>query len=434
MSKVRDIQDVAEKHLCTGCGACAWFDPKNIRMVDVLDQGRRPLVHGDREETAAALEVCPGWRLEHDPETFPPGIMPELLEAWGPILEVWEGYATDQEVRFFGSSGGVGTALAVHCIEHGGMRGALHIAARPDVPYLNHTVFSRSREELLKAAGSRYAPASPCDSLAEIENAGGPCVFIGKPCDVGATKRARRLRPALDRNLGLTIGIFCAGTPSTRGTLEMLKLMQIDDPSRVRSVRYRGKGWPGNAEAVADLPEGRVERSLTYREAWDDVLQKHRQWRCYVCLDHTGEFADISVGDPWYRPIAEGEAGRSLVLVRTERGREILRRAMEQGSVTLERVDGSVVGASQPNLLETRGAVWGRSLICRLLAQGSPRYRNMAAFPIWLRHLTFDAKLRSLLGTIKRVWKKRLYARARMKIFEPSMATHETAGRPTESR
>ena len=105
--------------------------------------------------------------------------------------------------------------------------------------------------------------------------------------------------------------------------------MHIEDPSSVRSVRYRGKGWPGNAEAVAELPEGRVERSLTYRQAWDEVLQKHRQWRCYVCLDHTGEFADISVGDPWYRPIAEGEAGRSLVLVRTERGRAVLRRAME---------------------------------------------------------------------------------------------------------
>jgi coenzyme F420 hydrogenase subunit beta len=434
VSTVKDIQDVVEKHLCCGCGACAWFDEKNIRMVDVLEQGRRPLVTGEREATAGALEVCPGWRLEHDPKGFAADVMPELLGAWGPILEVWEGYAADEEIRYFGSSGGVGTALAVHCIEKEGMRGAVHIAARPDVPYLNHTVFSRSRDELLQAAGSRYAPASPCEGLGEIERAGGPCVFIGKPCDVGATQRARRLRPDLDRNLGLTIGIFCAGTPSTLGTLKMLQLMRIEDPASVKSVRYRGKGWPGNAEAVAELPEGRVERSLTYREAWDDVLQKHRQWRCYVCLDHTGEFADISVGDPWYRPIAEGEAGRSLVLVRTERGRDILRRAMERGSVVLERVDKSVVAASQPNLLETRGAVWGRALICRIFARGSPRYRNMGSFSIWLRHLSFDAKLRSLLGTIKRVWRKRLYARARIEVFDPVASQHEPCGTVADAR
>ena len=37
-----------------------------------------------------------------------------------------------------------------------------------------------------------------------------------------------------------------------------------------------------------------------------------------MCADHTGEFADIAVGDPWYRPHLDDEPGRSLVLARSE--------------------------------------------------------------------------------------------------------------------
>src|SRR5262249_46317673 len=152
-----------------------------------------------------------------------------------------------------------------YCIEKMGMHGLLHTVARKDVPYLNETALSTSRAQILSATGSRYAPASPCEALAQVEHAPAPCVFIGKPCDVAGALNARRLRPALDKNLGLTIALFCAGTPSTRGTLAMLEAMGIADPSRVRSVRYRGNGWPGRATVTFEGPDGKVEtRDLSY--------------------------------------------------------------------------------------------------------------------------------------------------------------------------
>ena len=49
--------------------------------------------------------------------------------------------------------------------------------------------------------------------------------------------------------------------------------------------------------------------------------------------DHTGEFADISVGDPWYREIREGEAGSSLIIARTEAGRDYITNAIESGAI-----------------------------------------------------------------------------------------------------
>ena len=87
--------------------------------------------------------------------------------------------------------GGAASALALYCMEQGGMHGVLHITAREDVPYLNKTVLSTTREEVLGATGSRYAPASPCDGLAMVEEASGPCVMIGKPCDIAAAEKAR---------------------------------------------------------------------------------------------------------------------------------------------------------------------------------------------------------------------------------------------------
>lgn len=416
--RILNIRDVAEYQLCCGCGACAYISPDRVQMMDTLDVGRRPLVRG-AERTNEAIEACPGVRLEHDFDPNDPGLIESLTAAWGPVLELWEGFASENELRFSGSSGGAATALALFCVELGGMHGTLHIAARKDIPYLNETVLSRTREQMLANTGSRYAPASPCDGLQKIEDAPSPCVFIGKPCDVAGAKKAAALRPRLAEKLGLTIGIFCAGTPSTRGTLEMMKAMGIADPSSVTSIRYRGNGWPGMAvvtERGTDGIEARYE--MTYAESWGEILQKHRQWRCYICPDHTGEFADIAVGDPWYRPIPPGEPGRSLVVVRTERGKRILREAMAAGYLTLERVKPEVLPASQPNLLRTRGSVSGRLAVLRLLGAPVPRLKGIALFRFW-RQLDLVEKVRSTIGTLRRIKSKRLRRRVPITPFVP---------------
>lgn len=387
-------------------------------MVDVLTHGRRPRLRANpcgSESTVRALKVCPGLGLNRHRAADEPQVIPDLLAGWGPVLEVWEGYAADDQLRFAASSGGAASALAIHCIENEQMHGVLHTAARKDVPYLNRTVLSRTRREILSATGSRYAPASPCDGLQQVEDAPHPCVFIAKPCDIAAAEMARTLRPALDRNLGLTIAIFCAGTPSTKGTLEMLKAMGITDPSSLSEVRYRGNGWPGHATARYQTPTGHAEKRLTYDESWGKILQKHRQWRCYVCPDHTGEFADIAVGDPWHREIQPGEHGRSLIVVRTQRGRRILYNAIAAGLLVAEKVDPQLLPKSQPNLLRVRGHVWMRVWICRIMGAAAPRFSGIPTFRFWLGTLNWKQKLQSVFGTVKRVYSKRLRDRLEMK-------------------
>jgi coenzyme F420 hydrogenase subunit beta len=405
--EILNVQDVAERQMCVGCGACAYIDPTQVEMVDVLDQGRRPLLRASQSLSlpSDALNVCPGIRLEHTYDMNAPGLQKELAAGWGPVLDVWEGYATDKEIRFAGSSGGAATAISLYCIERGTMHGVLHVAGREDIPYLNQAVLSRTREELLRGSGSRYAPASPCEGLQSIEDAPAECVFIGKPCDVAATRKAMSLRPCLRARIGLTIGIFCAGTPSTRGTFEMLRAMGIENPEDVKSLRYRGNGWPGNATAISRT--GRVGE-MTYEKSWNTVLTQHMQWRCRICPDHTGEFADIAVGDPWYRPIRSDNPGESLIVVRTERGREILRQAVANGYLYIQPRDPKILPASQPALLKTRGNVWARILVSRLLGAATPTYKNFALFRFWYSELSLKQKMQSIFGSAKRVLRKGL--------------------------
>jgi coenzyme F420 hydrogenase subunit beta len=436
--KTLNIFDVAAGQMCTGCGACAYVSPDDVRMVDDLELGRRPVPRAGTSATVAtpdAMTVCPGIRLEHTFDPQDPKWIEELIPGWGPILEIWEGSAADQEVRFAASSGGAATALSLYCIEQAAMHGTLHIKAREDHAYLNETTLSRSRDEMLRATGSRYAPASPCDSLAKIEEAPSPCVFIGKPCDVAAVEKARAIRPSLDRNVGLTIAIFCAGTPNTRGTLKMLEALGVEDPETVTEVRYRGNGWPGNAAATYAKAGAECHEEMTYEASWGDILQKHRQWRCYLCLDHTGEFADIAVGDPWYRDVEPGAKGESMILVRTERGREILKGAIAAGYLDVERGDPSILPGSQGHFYGVRGKIWGRLKMLRLFGAAAPRYVNMPMFRFFWRNLSFSDKVKSFVGTVRRIFRKGLRTRVSIVPFESQRsreAESDAVGAPKE--
>lgn len=416
MTLIASIGDVVEMQLCTGCGVCAYIEPDRFRMGEALEFGARPFLKEDAaEETLEALRVCPGYSLAHrDDVKLEPGIRRELLDGWGPVYGVWEGHAADNEIRFAGSSGGALTALSLYCLEQEGVVGVLHTASNSQAPLMNETVISTSRDELLARTGSRYAPARPAEGLKQIEASNGPFVFIGKPCDAAAAKNASDIRPRLRHNLRFVITFFCAGTPSTKGTLDLLRVRGITNPWKVKELRYRGNGWPGELTVrFSDSEEAERSETMTYSESWA-FLQKYRQWRCYICPDHTGEFADIAVGDPWYRDIRNGELGSSLIVARSENGLRLIKRAVAAGYLILEKEDASLLPKSQPNLLASRGSLWARLIVLRLFGSAVPDYKGFRMFRFWRTQLSLSEKVRSITGTIKRILKKKLNERQRV--------------------
>lgn len=408
--------ELGQCRLCVGCGACSSVCPEQrIELVDVENEGIRPILLrgweagrlGSRdagrsencEDCRLCLEVCPGMTVTANDERAVWEGIPRLRKRWGTVLEVWEGHASDPEVRFKGSSGGLCTALSLFCLESGIAGGVHHIGSDPEAPWKNKTFRSTTKKELVSRTGSRYSPASPCDSLKSIEDASDKSVFIGKPCDVAGLRMAQRMRAELERKTALAIGFFCAGTPSTQGTLDLLRKHGVE-PERIANLRYRGMGWPGMATAQLK-DNGSEALKLSYQDSWGFV-QKYRPFRCYLCPDLTAESADISVGDPWYRDLGVNDPGRSLVLIRTERGREIFQKAIDKGYVTAEKAVPEIIYRSQKSLLGKRQAIWGRLLAMKMLGIPRPELEGFHLFENWL-DLPAKEKARSILGTARRI-------------------------------
>ena len=215
---------------------------------------------------------------------------------------------------------------------------------------------------------------------------------------MAAVAKLRRVRPALDRNLGLVLSFFCAGTPTTAATLRLADSLGFGQPDQISSVKYRGDGWPGLFR-VRDRA-GR-EETLTYDDSWGALARRQRQLRCQLCPDGLGELADITGGDAWHRK-SEGTDGISVILARTALGRRIVEEAMRDGYLTATPSDAHKVVEAQ-GLVRRRRLVAARIAALRLFGRPTPRFRGF--------HLGAAAAQAGPVGTakefagmVKRVW------------------------------
>jgi coenzyme F420 hydrogenase subunit beta len=395
--RIRTLSDVVRWRMCTGCGFCAGACDRNaVTMVDAPDRGLEPRFHRSCDGCTKCLEFCPGYRVD-DGLPAPPD--PQL----GPVLDLWEGHAADPAVRRMASSGGVLTALAAYCIEAAGMSGALHTGMDPGQPWRNRTFFSTDRAQLLSRCGSRYSPAAPGEGLRRIEEAEGLCVFIGRPEDVTALQALRRIRPELDRRVGLVASFFCAGTPATNGTLAVLRELEVpaDDLS---SLRYRGDGWPG--EFAATRRSNGSTASLPYEEAWRRLVG-HKPLRANLIVDPLGWSADVSCGDAWHVPHDGPDPGTSVVIVRTETGRALVNRARAAGCLSLRPARAEDIRRGQANLLASQSETHGRIMAMRLFGIPATTVRGFGLRASW-RRVPWRRKLACIGGTVRRILRRRL--------------------------
>lgn len=397
-SSPRTLGGVLEARLCIGCGACAAFCGKGaVQLFHDETAGIHPVfTAGGCGECRECIAFCPGAGLEYE------ALRRENEGEWhpllGPCLGVYEGHATDPEVRFRGSSGGVISALSLYCLETRKSGFVLQTGMDPDVPWHNRSVVSSNRRGILEHAGSRYAPSSPCDSIQEIARSDRDWLFVGKPCDAAAVYALRARWPALDERLSLVLSFFCAGTPVSGATRAFLTESGIA-PETVTSIRYRGCGWPGSFEVFYD--GGRASRSFTYQESWGKLAAYRRPLRCNLCPDGMGDFSDIACGDAWHLYDNGQKPGLSVVVVRTARGKRILENAVKDRYLEVWPSSPDKILSGQ-GLQNRRMELFGRLLALRLMGWPQPDYHGLNAKALW-RGLPSFRKFRVVAGTARRM-------------------------------
>lgn len=391
------LTEIVDNGLCLGCGGCvAAIDrPDLVMRMNEAGYLRPAPVALTAPEREVLDQVCPGRALEgHDRQ-------PDYHPLWGPIRTLATGHAIDPEVRYRGSSGGVITAIALGLVAAGKVDFVLTNAAAEDDPISNATGPKADRVALLASAGSRYAPSSPLAAVKHHLDTGARFAFIGKPCDVAGLARLAKTDPRIDEQIPYRLAFFCAGVPSRHGTLAVLKALEVAYED-VATFQYRGEGWPGLARARRH--DG-SEASMDYNASWGTILNRHLQFRCKICPDGVGEFADLVCADAWYGkdgyPDFGERDGRSLIVARTARGQALYDLAVAENWIATEPLEVGEVAKMQPYQVSRKRNALARIAGLFGARRVRPHFRKLALGRLSLS-TPFPQQFRNATGTFKR--------------------------------
>jgi coenzyme F420 hydrogenase subunit beta len=360
-SSALSLEEIVAGGLCIGCGLCqAVAGADEIQMVLTPEGRERPVARAplDAALLARINAVCPGTRVEGG--AVAAGSAGEMHDTvWGCAQLMAIGYASDPDVRYRASTGGVLTALGQFLLASGRVKFILHVAASRREPLRTDRTLSFDAAAVLEAAGSRYGPAAPLVDFTALLDRAEPFALIAKPCDIAAVRNLARIDSRVDRYLRYALTFVCGGASDLTKSEEVASGLGLR-AGELTLFRYRGNGCPGPVRL-----ETQDDRSfeLTYQQMWQDEATWRIQPRCKICPDAIGESADIAASDVWPGggPAGEDE-GFNGIIVRTRRGLELYRAALAAGVITVEprSVTFRDFDGFQPHQVRKKRAVWAR--------------------------------------------------------------------------
>ena len=217
----------------------------------------------------------------------------------GECDSIWEAQSFSKKLRERGG-GGVITTLLVYALERGLIQQALVMKSSKLEPWAE-PIIATTTDEVIEAAGSKYCFV-PYGSL--VNKLCDDSAIVGLPCQIRAHKDSGILK----------LGLFCGLCISAGGRAYLIKKLGINKED-IDELDYRA---PGGGLSIK-LKNGETLNYCGYSWlAYFFPLKK-----CLYCTDNTNHYSDISVGDR--RP------EWSNVIIRTQRGRNLFKRAVEEG-------------------------------------------------------------------------------------------------------
>jgi coenzyme F420-reducing hydrogenase beta subunit len=296
---------------CTGCGVCAISC--NVEAINMVKNEDGFFVAKVDEEKCVNCGMCKNlcyrfseteeqWRI-HDTESF-------------------MAFSNNNEVLKTSTSGGIGYEITKFALENGyKVIGAYYNNKENRV---EHKIIEQV-EEIPMLTGSKYLQSYTFNAFKDI-NDKDKYVIIGTPCQIYGLRRYIEHKKIEDHVL--LVDFFCHGVPGYNLWDKYLEQIRKDyDINEIKEINFRCKdrGWhtflmkiKGNSTEY--LKEGNED--LFYKFFLSESCLNED---CYECsLRFNKLYSDIRIGDFWGEKCKDNNNGVSVILCKTEKGKEII--------------------------------------------------------------------------------------------------------------
>ncbi len=248
------------------------------------------------------------------------GRMRKSGETFGMHRRLVIARTTSRAVSRVCQDGGVVTTLLQYGLEKGVFDGALVTQTHPGKPFYPVPKLATTPREILKAAGSKYVCLpNPFALASEAEKTGKTGIaFVGTPCQIQAVRSLQMADPPKLGTLKLAIGLMCSGCFTYELVTELIQKKHGIDPRGIKKMKIKRK-------LLLTAKSGNTEIPLS-------EANEYKRKGCGGCRDFSAELADLSVG-------GLGLEGWSFIVLRSERGEELVAAAEEAGLLLTKTVE-----------------------------------------------------------------------------------------------
>lgn len=304
-----NINQVVKSNLCLGCGICS-FSNENIEMKYSRRKGMNiPVVNQGSDSDNS---ICPakGYDIIKNGDALY-GESKYSLEL-GHVFSSYAVYSSSPIILSGASSGGIMTQLAIFLLSKGVVdRVAVTKFVYTEQGPRTKTFLTTSVDEIMASQGSKYCPVDISLFLKELDAFEGSVAYIGTPCQIAGIRELQRVYPKTGNKVKLTIANFCGGFKNYNN-IRKIAIRHNINYRDIEYFRFRGGGQPGSM-LIRDKG-GKIFKApypeFTGYTGYSKVL------RCHLCVDATGELADISCGDAWLDRYNNDPKPWSIVLCR----------------------------------------------------------------------------------------------------------------------
>lgn len=372
-------------NFCYGCGACVGICPNNALSMKITGEigYYRPNLQKEKcTDCGRCLQVCPWNNFDIDT------VNREFLNknnddvAIGQYIDCYTGYSRDEEIRKSSSSGGVVTSILTYLFDRSMIDGAVVVKVSSLDTLQIEPFIARSKYDIISSKGSKYISVTFGNIFKDIRDFNGRLAFVGLPCHIQAIRKLELVDKKIKDKVKYHLGLMCSGTVGLKGTEILINSFKVPKES-IKSISYRGDGWPSGFKLVANNKKGieNNKREIPY-PLYLLIIRTYLQPSCLVCWDALNEFSDISFGDAWLRQIKDQDnIGTSLLIARTIEGNSIIEMAKKDNIIDISKIDTLEILESQKGNINFKKYILNiRLSIFKILFGHEPEFLNVKVY------------------------------------------------------